>query len=286
MMDEFYKGAELGLRVSNQRQQQQQFKTNLAERSRQFDLNHKLAQDNYSLSQKEFTHRQEQAVIENQYRIAATKRVQHLNQEEKRLAQEEEDFGDVVTGYEVTLSRWKGNGNVPPIPPGLPKTQHERALGFQKNAAGMQATGRLAREQTAHDEAMQKEYIEGFKWARENAWQILNRDENGTWGYRYEDLLKAKQSVANLNQQYGFRGIGLQPTSAQSVDPLTKGQVQWGVPPRKLTPQQRKTEWFEKNISKFIDQDNGFNQEAAEAAWQAIEGIRNVNGVPIDPNDI
>tara|TARA_Y100000310_G_C20677297_1_gene813830 strand:+ start:1612 stop:2715 length:1104 start_codon:yes stop_codon:yes gene_type:complete len=279
---------ELGFRKDQSAVQQHQFSTNLAERSRQFAYNIGLQYTEHDLRNRAFTHKQEQAVIENKYLLAQTNSITLRNNEQMRLANNQVDFEPALTGYEISLTRWDGDESIPPIPPGLPMEQFNQAVEMQKNAVSRSLTGKMQKAQSEHDAFMSKTYFEGFNWARENATDLLTQDpQSGQWGYNYKDLLKRKEALArtaNFNRQYGLRGMGLVPATGQTTDPLSGAKVGWGAP---AIPAKRPTraQWLEENIGKFIS--NGeYNAEDAEAAWRAIEGIRAVNNVEIDANAV
>ena len=274
-MDEFYKGAELGMRSQAMDIQQEQFKTNLAERSRQFDLNHSIQVDSHNLREREFTHKQEQAVVENKYRIAATNRIGLLNKEANRLAEEEEDFGPMVTGYEISLQRWDGESNIPPLPAGLPTAQREQALKMRTDAMSAKLSGRMARAQEKYRTKMEDEYFKGFEWANTNAPQLITRDpQTGQFGYDYDQLLKVKGFHAQQQRYRSMMGMtGLTPTSTVTTDKLTGSQTQWKIPDKVKTLRQSVGE---KNVSDFMTEDADgnpyFDRNAFDEFLLAIEG--------------
>jgi hypothetical protein len=275
-MDEFYRGADLGLKVSSQRQQQEQFKTNLAERSRQFDLNHTIQVDSHNLRRREFTHKQEQSIVENKYRIAATNRIGFLNKEANRLAEEEETFGPKVTGYEVSLQKWNGEDNLPKLPSGLPPAQRDRALSMQKEAVDIRRSGRMAQAQEKHRTSMEDKYLEGFLYLEEYNPTLITQDpQTGQYGYDYQKLLDFKTLQAKEQRYRSVMGLtGLTPSSAVTTDKKGGTQTQWGTKtPSKSTRQ----ELLLKSVSDFMTEEDSdgnatFNHEAFNEALRAAEG--------------
>lgn len=288
-MDEFYKGAELGMRSQAMGIQQEQFKTNLAERSRQFDLNHTIQVDSYNLREREFTHKQEQSVVENKYRIAATNRMGLLNKEANRLAEEEEDFGSMVTGYEVSLQQWNGEDNLPKLPAGLPPTQRDRALSMQKEAVNIRRSGRMAQAQEKHRTAMEDKYLEGFLYLEEYNPTLITQDpQTGQYGYDYQKLLDFKTLQASEQRYRSVRGLtGLTPSSAVTTDKKGGTQTQWGTKAPVKTFRQSAGE---KNVSDFMTEDADgnpqFDRNAFEEFLLAIEGRPPSSGNVTNPNQI
>ena len=100
--------------------QAEQFTTNLAEKARQADLSFGLSLEQQTLREKQFTHNVEQAVIQSKVDKVNIAKLQAYNQREKRLVTEMEQYGPLVTSYEMALQDWDGNEKIPVMPAGLP----------------------------------------------------------------------------------------------------------------------------------------------------------------------
>jgi hypothetical protein len=287
MMDEFYKGAELGLRVSGQRQQQEQFRTNLAERARQFDLGHEIQVDSHNLREREFTHKQEQSVIENKYRIAATNRIGLLNKEANRLADNKITHEPALTNYSISLTEWNGETELPPMPQGLPSEQRAEAIEMQREASARSLSGKMNKAQAEYEQKMSQQYFEGFKWMDQNAPFLITQDPNtGTYGYDYGAYLQARQKQVNEQKAIGVMGqTGQTPVSASHVDEYTGVRTQWGQRPKTMTPEQQKFDWMTKNMKSFMDEDGVLNTAGMQEAWNFVRGIER-GGLVLDPEDI
>ena len=119
-LDYFFQGANLGMRAGAARTQQEQFKTNLAERARQFDLNREIALGNLDLRQKEFTLRQENAVLDNELTQIQINDASAQSNELMRVLGDRKKFAPALQGYQTLLDKWNGIGEPPPAPEGLP----------------------------------------------------------------------------------------------------------------------------------------------------------------------
>ena len=119
-LDYFFQGANLGMRAGAARTQQEQFKTNLAERARQFDLNQQIQQGNLELRQKEFGLAQENAVLKNQMERIEIEEAGLRAKDLKRTLDDRETYTPVIQSYQNTLDNWNGIGEPPPAPTDVP----------------------------------------------------------------------------------------------------------------------------------------------------------------------
>tara|TARA_R110001592_G_scaffold112924_8_gene311526 strand:+ start:696 stop:1820 length:1125 start_codon:yes stop_codon:yes gene_type:complete len=362
-MDEFYRGADLGLKVSSQRQQQRQFEdslsfkkasqlqqqgqfddslafkrdsqqqqqsqfdsnlsfkqsesdiqvsqfektmafskeraktqaeqftTNLAEKARQADLSFGLSLEQQTLKEKQFTHNVEVAVIQSKVDKVNIARLQANNQREKRLVTEMEQYGPLVTSYEMALQDWDGNEKIPVMPAGLPPAQRKQALEMREQAEARQLTGRHAKNQQKFDALQQKLFEEGFEFLVENNPTLIYQDpQSGQNTYDYPKYLAAKQefNVKRTQDVYGRSG-GMEPSSTTVTDKRTGASTIYT--PRSKSSNIRQ-ELGMKNLSDFMQEDDDgnvtFNQNALDDAVKAITGAarsrESINRIEDIPN--
>ncbi len=362
-MDEFYRGADLGLKVSNQRQQQKQFEdslsfkkasqlqqqgqfddslafkrdsqqqqqsqfdsnlsfkqsesavqvsqfdktmafgkerlktqaeqftTNLAEKARQADLSFGLSLEQQTLKERQFTHNVEQAVIGSKVDKVNITRLRAINQRDKRLVTEMEQYGPLVTSYEMALQDWDGNDKVPVMPAGLPPAQRKQALEMREQAEARQLTGRHAKNQQKYDTLQQKLFEEGFEFLVENNPTLIYQDpQSGQSTYDYPKYLAAKQAF-NVKRTQGVYGRSgeMEPSSTTVTDPRTGASTIYTARSKSGNIRQ---EIAMKNLSEFMDVDNDgnvtFNWNALDDAENAIKGAarsrESINRIKDIPN--
>ena len=109
-LDYFFQGANLGMRatqarIQNQQTQQrldmqeQQFRTNLSEKSRQFDLNQKIAEGNLRLREDEFTLAQERNRLAQMQASVEMTTAMLRNQEQAKIFEEDGKYAPVASDY-------------------------------------------------------------------------------------------------------------------------------------------------------------------------------------------
>ena len=105
--------------------QAQQFRTNLAEKARQFDISHKLAVTEQNLRERKFTLDLENADLDQQYREAQIEEAQFLNQERSRVLSERKQFAPYMQQWRTALNQWNGRGEPPAVSPEMPREIYE-----------------------------------------------------------------------------------------------------------------------------------------------------------------
>jgi hypothetical protein len=98
-LDYFFQGANLGMRAGEAKIQQEQFKTNLAERARQFDLNQKIAEGNLKLRGEEFTLAQERNRLAQMQASVEMTTLMLQNQKQAKIFEEDGKYAPVVSEY-------------------------------------------------------------------------------------------------------------------------------------------------------------------------------------------
>lgn len=362
-MDEFYRGADLGLKVSNQRQQQRQFEdslsfkkasqlqqqgqfddslafkrdsqqqqqrqfdsnlsfkqsesavqvsqfektiafskeraktqaeqfaTNFAEKARQADLGFGLSLEQQTLREKQVTHNIEQAVIQSKVDKVNIARLQANNQREKKLVTEMEQYGPLVTSYEMALQDWDGNEKIPVMPAGLPQAQRKQALEMREQAEARQLTGRHAKNQQKFDTLQQKLFEEGFEFLVENNPTLIYQDpQSGQSTYDYPKYLAARQAFnVRMNRDTFGRSGKMEPSSTTVRDKRTGASTTYEARSKSTNIRQ---EIAMKNFSEFMGEDEAgnptFNENALDDAVKAIMGMarsrEDINRIKDIPN--
>tara|TARA_R100001463_G_scaffold98330_2_gene152822 strand:- start:8038 stop:8976 length:939 start_codon:yes stop_codon:yes gene_type:complete len=286
-VDYFMQGVGLGQRSRSIRNQEDQFRTNLAERARQFDLSNDIAQSNLQLRQKEFTLQQENSVIDNRYKTANSIRLEAANQTNKRLADEAVQFAPNLSSYNDELNLWDGLGAVPKIPSGLPLAQRKEAESMRDGAIEASKVDEYVRIQKEWNATQQKIWIEDYNWAKENAPNLITSNERGEPYYDPKQVQTARKQMAAYKAMV-FGQTGLSPDTFVVETDLgggRKSRATFKQPEPKATV---RTQLLGKNISDFMDEDGNFNRDAFEEALKALTPLRtneaSVNNTTIDFN--
>lgn len=127
--DLFFQGANLGLRAAQARNQQrqfnrrldleeEQFRTNFAEKSRQFDLSQKIAEGNLKLRGDEFTLAQERNRLAQMKASVEMTTEMLRNQEQSKIFEEDEKYAPVASDYLGKVgARTSATDPMPEFPP-------------------------------------------------------------------------------------------------------------------------------------------------------------------------
>ena len=275
-------GVGLGQRSRSIRNQEDQFRTNLAERARQFDLNNDIAQSNLELRQKEFTLNQENAVIENQYRIANTERIKAANNQAKKLADDAVKFAPAINKFQTSLNDWDGVSAPPDIPANLPKAQRAEAIAMRNDAINASNADENAKMQRDWNTQQAKLYNEGFAWMMQNNPRGLmyNAETNEAY-YDFNSYLKMRESQTIMqNRMRVFGPTGMTPSSATYYDKASGIQTTFKPQAQPISADAFKRDWLSKNITKFISEDGGFDKEGYDAV------LNRLFGEPLDPASV
>lgn len=280
-VDYFMQGVGLGQRSRSIRNQEDQFRTNLAERARQFDLNNDIAQSNLELRQKEFTLNQENAVIENQYRIANTERIKAANNQAKKMADDAVKFAPAINKFQTSLNDWDGVSAPPDIPANLPKAQRAEAIAMRNDAINASNADEQVKLQRDWNAQQAKLYNEGFAWTMQNnvGGMMYNAETNEAY-YDFQSYLKMREAQMKFqNAQRMYGPSGMTPSSATYYDPVTKVQTTFKPQAQPISADAFKRDWLSKNITKFISEE-GFDEEGYNAV------LNELFGEPLDPANV
>ena len=281
-VDYFMQGVGLGQRSRSIRNQEDQFRTNLADRAMQFDLNNDIAQSNLELRQKEFTLNQENAVIENQYRIANTERIKAANNQAKKLADDAVKFAPAINKFQTSLNDWDGVSAPPDIPANLPKAQRAEAIAMRNDAINASNADENAKMQRDWNTQQAKLYNEGFAWMMQNNPRGLmyNAETNEAY-YDFNSYLKMRESQTIMqNRMRVFGPTGMTPSSATYYDKASGIQTTFKPQAQPISADAFKRDWLSKNITKFISEDGGFDKEGYDAV------LNRLFGEPLDPASV
>ena len=273
-VDYFMQGVGLGQRSRSIRNQEDQFRTNLAERARQFDLNNDIAQSNLELRQKEFTLNQENAVIENQYRVANTERIKAANNQAKKLADDAVKFAPAINKFQTSLNDWDGVSAPPDIPANLPKAQRAEAITMRNDAINASNTDEQVKLQRDWNAQQAKLYNEGFAWMMQNNPRGLmyNAETNEAY-YDFNSYLKMRESQTIMqNRMRVFGPTGMTPSSATYYDKATGIQTTFKPQARPVTTAQEQKDWLKETITKFQDDEGVIDYDEVAAALNKVFG--------------
>lgn len=117
--------------------QAQQFRTNLSEKARQFDISHKLAVTEQNLRERKFTLDLENAELDQQYQEAQIEEAQFLNQERSRVLSERKQFSPYMQQWRTALNQWNGRGEPPAVSPDMPREIYDTLNKERLSAMGV-----------------------------------------------------------------------------------------------------------------------------------------------------
>lgn len=269
-VDYFMQGVGLGQRSRSIRNQEDQFRTNLAERARQFDLSNDIAQSNLQLRQKEFSLQQENAVIDNRYKTANSIRLEAANQTNKRLADEAVQFAPNLSAYNNELNLWDAaRDTIPKIPSGLPLAQRKEAEAMRDSAIEASKSDEYVKIQKDWIASKKQIWIDDYKWAQQNFPNLITENEFGEPYYDPKEVQNARKLSAQMRaMQFGRTGLPMSGQSVQVELPDGTKRTTTYAPSKRVAS--AREEFLMKNYSDFVDEDNNFNREAFEAAFNAF----------------
>jgi len=161
--------------------QAQQFRTNLSEKARQFDISHKLAVTEQNLRERKFTLDLENADLDQQYRQEQITQAQALNEKNRKLLADQEQFAPSVRSYRNDLMQWNGMGEPPPVDPSLP-TAIRDMLNVERSDAYEEAS--------TNQNLIEKR--NGFSYMVQNHPDKMGEDADGNLIYNRVQYLKLK----------------------------------------------------------------------------------------------
>lgn len=271
-VDYFLQGANLGMNAAQfgarQRQDDFQFRTNLAERARQYDLNREIALNELDLKTKEYTLQQEQHQVDQQLRMAQITQTKLRNDEMRQQAEDITKYAPVLQSYTSSLQQWNGRGEPPFIPDNLPLAQRNEAMALRSHAMDSARNNTtLILEQKALA-SKQEAWNEGLMWMIENDPNGIVV-ENGQINYDFSRYQRQRSQANQLG-----RSIRL---SEAMVNARKAG-------PKSEKEQYR--EFFNSNMRNFIvtpedGREPYFDSKSFAAAWRAyLDPASAVTGVP------
>lgn len=137
--------------------QAQQFRTNLSEKARQFDISHKLAVTEQNLRERKFTLDLENAELDQQYREAQIEEAQFLNQERSRVLSERKQFAPYMQQWRTALNQWNGRGEPPAVSPDMPREIYD-TLNKERLSAMKMASENTQLQSYIKGEAYMRQY--------------------------------------------------------------------------------------------------------------------------------
>ena len=201
-LDYFFQGANLGMRAGAARTQQEQFRTNLSEKARQFDLNREIALGNLDLRRKEFGLAQENAVLRNQMERIEIEEAGLRARDLKRTLDDRETYTPVIQSYQNTLDNWDGIGEPPPAPTDVPIEISSILQGMRISTSEAVAKNDLIKTQRLASINDMKIKAEELAYVNKVRPDLVYVDpQTGLRTVRREDYLELKRRERELKQQ-------------------------------------------------------------------------------------
>lgn len=206
--DYFMQGTSLGMRaaqsagemsLSRERlaTEKEMFRTNFAERVRQFDLGNQLARDQFELQNKRFTLEQESAIIEQKLQKIQLDNAQTQNNEMMRVINDRVKYKPEFDKYHSQLINWNGVGEPPQVPSGWPKEIRDEAMAVRSNIYESALQNKVLQTEQAFKLERAKKWTDGLDWMRVNHPDKVRFDKQTqqlTYNEREYDQLRS-QSV-------------------------------------------------------------------------------------------
>jgi len=275
-LDYFFQGANLGMRAGAARTQQEQFKTNLAERVRQFDLNREIALDELELRQDRFSLEQKKFQLDQKTQKINNKQDRLQLQKIERELQEDEDWSNYVSDFGERLMAMGPLDDLPRLNPAAPKRINDMLLESaidwntqqQRGMRGIMAKERLL--------SKEKQYNDDVAWAKLNAPELLDRltlDPS-----RFDiDADALRQARINFVQQ-------------RQADEALDREIKIRTASGKTTkPAETRSEWMRRTYKDFIFEDESsmsrkYDPAAHREAADGLFGRTGKSPTPTPPN--
>lgn len=263
-LDYFFQGANLGMRAGQARIQQEQFRTNLKERARQFDLsradqneqfrtnlservrqfdlNREIALDELELRQDKFSLEQEKFQLDQKAQKINIKQDRMLLKQAKRELEEDEEYADYVTEYNEQLMAADPLGGIPKIRADVPKRIKDDLLNGAIAWQTQQQSSVRSKLAAQRLLSREKQYNEDVAWAEENAPQLLRQSTDDPTRFDI-DADALRQARISLVEQ-------------RKADEALDRQIKIRAASGKSTkPAETQSEWMRRTYKDFIFED-------------------------------
>jgi len=257
--DYFLQGTNLGMRATQAAAEADMFRTNLAERTRQFDLSNELARDQFDIQKKRFKLEQESAVLDQKLQKFELEKAETQSNEMKRILNQREQYKPAFDKYHSELINWNGFGEPPQVPSGWPKEIRDEAVQIRGTIQQSALQNQVLQTEQALMLEQTKRWADGLEWMRLNSPKDVRRDpQTGQFTY-------------NENEYYRLRSLAQRRTSDIEA---RKAQAEY----RKALPKTPES-WAQENIKLFIrvDDDTGevvFDEQAMKEAMRFAFGVK------------
>jgi len=281
--DYFLQGTNLGMRATQAAAEADMFRTNLAERTRQFDLSNELARDQFDIQKKRFKLEQESAVLDQKLQKFELEKAETQSNEMKRILNQREQYKPAFDKYHSELINWNGFGEPPQVPSGWPKEIRDEAVQIRGTIQQSALQNQVLQTEQALMLEQTKRWADGLEWMRLNSPKDVRRDpQTGQFTY-------------NENEYYRLRSLAQR--RASDIE-ARKAQAEY----RKTLPKtlaQKIEDFASRNAEKFYiqNEDTGkymFDKKGFQEALSAAVGIGIMNPAinsddpyaDIDPNSL
>ena len=244
--DNFLRGASLGMNAAQAGIQAQQFRTNLSEKARQFDISHKLAVTEQNLRERKFTLDLENAELDQQYREAQIEEAQFLNQERSRVLSERKQFAPYMQQWRTALNQWNGRGEPPAVSPDMPREIYDTLNKERLSAMGV-----------ASNNTQLQSYQEGEAYMRmyhpDKIGDVYDLDMHRLSlklrGQDERNAAAAKNQLEMLKLQFSnMPETSYKKLSSIITDSTTEGEINLGV----VTPLMRQAGFTDETINEVL----------------------------------
>ena len=281
-LDYFFQGANLGMRATQARIQNQQFKTNLAERARQFDLNRQIAEDNLELRRSEFTLAQERQTLAQKQAKVERETLRLQNQKQAKIFEEDGKYAPVVSEFlEQVQARPSSFSPMPPFPDNLPP-RILNDLTEQADAINrMLAMNEASKAQEQAIEQKTKISTQMLTVAMQVDPSIIEEDARGIQFVRPEKYAASEKIQDYLNRPAKIQALQLEELNLRKELAQLKLDQEKNPPPAGIP---RFIDWWNdlKN-PELLDLDS---QEEALRFYRSLYGIRTPNNQVIGFGEI
>lgn len=206
-VDYFFQGANLGMNAAQfgarQRQDDYQFRTNLAERARQFNLENEIRRDTLELNRDQYSMDLEKHQLAQKASKLAIRNARMDVERQQRELEEDEKWAPAVYTFNDQLQAAGPMDEIPQYPSGMPqrirKQLGEAAEMHFKTLRSMRSY-ELARER---DTMLEKRYNDDVEFLLKHNANLLRPDDYNTGKFTYDQnlLLALRKQVADAEKK-------------------------------------------------------------------------------------
>jgi len=243
-LDYFFQGANLGMNAAQfgarQRQDDYQFRTNLAERARQFDLENEIRRDTLELNRDQYSMDLEKHQLAQKASKLAIRNARMDVQRQQRELDEDEKWAPAVYKFNDQLQAAGPMDEIPQLPAEMPQRIREQlGKAAQQHFATLRSTRSFDLAQK-RDAMLENRYNDDVAFLLKHNANLLTPDKFNTGKFTYDQnaLLALRKQVSDAEKE----------AESRKLDAEIAYKTRYGSTSTKSETDQRR-EWREKNYN-------------------------------------